>query len=214
MKNKILLSLGVLLLILTISCSSVSGIRDSFYEEYIMLDQKYTTGGSVMIVFYTISDEQFLFWCDTSATITDNGDTWDVDSPQTKAKGVNKATVTYGYYKYKPIERTYDDEGNELPVYMADLNLEPPTADDLPKSEHIGELMAVNPALAKPAIVSRRWMGVNYDAQCLVTESVKEMWVSGNLSIGDYVLVSFIEEVPNTEEKLIAIVTDKVYKSW
>lgn len=34
------------------------------------------------------------------------------------------------------------------------------------------------------------------------------------IEIGDYVLVSFIEEIPNTEERRIAIVTDKVYKSW
>ena len=34
------------------------------------------------------------------------------------------------------------------------------------------------------------------------------------IKIGDYVLVSFIEEMPNETERNIAIVTDKVYKSW
>jgi hypothetical protein len=32
--------------------------------------------------------------------------------------------------------------------------------------------------------------------------------------VGDYVVVSFIEEIPGTEEKLVAIITNKVFKSW
>jgi hypothetical protein len=214
MLRKLLLVLGALLLILTAACATVEGVKSSFCEEYVLLSQEYTTTGNVMIVFYRISDGLYFFWCDTSAIITDNGDTWDVDSPQVKAKGISKAIATYDYYKYKVIEPVYDDEGNPLPIYIADLNLEPPDADDLPKSEHIGKLIAVNTTATKPATVRRRWMEVNYDTQCLVTESIKEMWIAGNLSIGDYILVSFIEEMPNTTEKNIAIVTDKVYESW
>lgn len=84
----------------------------------------------------------------------------------------------------------------------------------LPTSEHIGKLMAVNTALAKPATVRRRRYGVNYDFQCLVTESIKNMWLAGDLSVGDYIVVSFIEEIPETEEKLVPIITGKVFKSW
>lgn len=120
----------------------------------------------------------------------------------------------WGYYKDKVIQRQYDDEGNELPLYLADLDLEPITVDDLPKSEHIGRLKAINPAQAKPATVTRRFMGQDYDVACLATQSVKELYQAGDIQIGDYVLVSFIEEIPNTIERHIAIVTDKVYKSW
>lgn len=120
----------------------------------------------------------------------------------------------WGYYKDQYIERQYDEGGMELPLYLADLTLEPITADDLPKSEHIGKLIAVDSSLSKPATVRRRWMEVNYDVNCLVTQSVAELYQAGQIEIGDFVLVSFIEEHPNTEEKLIAIVTDKVYKSW
>ena len=82
------------------------------------------------------------------------------------------------------------------------------------KSEHIGKLLSVNPSLAKPAVVRRRFYGENYDVNCLVTQSVKDMFQAGDLQVNDYVLVSFIEEIPNTTERKIAIVTDKVFESW
>lgn len=120
----------------------------------------------------------------------------------------------WGYYKDKYIERQYDEEGMELPLYMDDLDVEPITAVDLPSSEHIGKLISVDSSLAKPAVVRRRFYGQNYDVKCLVTQSVAELYQNGALQVGDYVLVSFIEEIPDTEERLIAIITDKVYKSW
>lgn len=84
----------------------------------------------------------------------------------------------------------------------------------LPSSEHIAKLKSVDTANARPAIVTRRFVGENHDVACLVTQSVAELYQAGQIEIGDYVLVSFIEEIPDTEEKLIAIVTDKVYKTW
>lgn len=87
-------------------------------------------------------------------------------------------------------------------------------AGDLPKSQHIGILKAVNPALAKPATVTRRYLGLNYDIQCLVSQSAVDMWQTGDLQVGDYVIVSFITETPGTEERDIAILVDKVYPSW
>ena len=87
---------------------------------------------------------------------------------------------------------------------------------DLPVSEHIGKLIAVNPSLAKPATIRRRFMGKDYDINCLVTQNIVNMWTSNpkQLNIDDFVLVSFIEEIPNTTERQVAIVTDKVYQSW
>lgn len=86
----------------------------------------------------------------------------------------------------------------------------------LPISEHIGKLISVNPSQAKPAMVRRRFHGKNYDVNCLVTQNIVNMWTSNpkQLNVDDFVLVSFIEEIPNTEEREIAIVTDKVFKSW
>lgn len=169
---------------------------------------------TAMIVFYTIADEMFLFWSDTDATIKDKGDRWDVHSNQGNWNGVSKDTATYDYYKWKEITLIYDEEGFEIPQYMADLDLEPMDASGLPRSQHIGVLKAVNPALAKPATVTRRYHGVNYEVQCLVSQSVVDMWQTGKLEVGDYVIVSFIDEIPNTAEFNLAIVVDKVFPSW
>ncbi|MFC1924290.1 hypothetical protein ACFLXA_02870 [Chloroflexota bacterium] len=94
------------------------------------------------------------------------------------------------------------------------LNLLDFTENELPCSEHIGKLVAVNPSLAKPATIRRSFMGVDYDIKCVVTQSVKDQFQSGALKVNDYVLVSFIEEIPNGIERNIAVVTDKIYKSW
>lgn len=166
-----------------------------------------TTG--TIYVFYKIEDGTFLFWCDANAQIIDNGDSWDVISDQIVAGGVNKSKVAYEIYRAEPLPTT--GTGNTT---VDDLELETPTGIDLPHSQHIGELTAVNPSLAKPATVVRRYMGVNYDVQCLVSQSVVNMWLSGQLQVGDFVIVSFIDEIPGTTEVNLAIVVDKVYKSW
>ena len=49
---------------------------------------------------------------------------------------------------------------------------------------------------------------------CLATQNVVNLWQGGQIAIGDWVIVSFIDEIPNTVERHIAIVTDKVYESW
>jgi len=178
------------------------------------LDTTVVVEGNIMAVFYLKADEQVLFWV-TDAQIIDTGDgKWDVYGDPHGVGGVSQELVGYGLYQYQEIEKVYDEYGEELPIYLDDLDLQPITADDLPHSEHIGKLTAVNTALARPATVTRKYMGVTYDVQCLVTQSVVNMWIADDLNIGDYVLVSFIDEIPNTTELNIAVVTDKIYKSW
>jgi hypothetical protein len=213
MKNRILIGLGILLLVGAIACG---GIFSPLWDSLVYAEQQHnTTSSNIMIVFYTIEEGQYLWWCDLSAEIIDNGNgTWDVLSPQITASGINQALITYGYYQFKSIEPEYDEEGNSLLIYMDDLDLQPPAADDLPHSQHIGKLTAVNTALARPATVTRKWHGMTFDVQCLVSQSVVNMWIADTLNVGDYVIVSFIEEIPDTEEVNIAIVVDKVYESW
>jgi len=212
MKNKFLIALAILFIISLFGCNNPTTSFQNPYESFVVFTS--STEGGVMLVFYIIEDEQYLFWCDESATIIDNGDTWDVISDQHIARGVNKATVTYDVFKYKPIEPVYNDEGNPITLYLSDLNLESPTANDLPHSEHIGKLMAVNATAARPATVRRKFMGTTYDVNCLVTQEVKDEYQAGKIQLGDYVIVSFIDEIPDTEEVNIAIVTGKVFESW
>ena len=89
-------------------------------------------------------------------------------------------------------------------------------AEGLPDSEHPAKLIAVNPALAKPATVRRWHGGIAYDVNCLVSQNIVDMWLANpkELNIGDWVLVSFLDELTATDEKHIAIVTDKIFESW
>lgn len=84
----------------------------------------------------------------------------------------------------------------------------------LPKSQHIAKVAGINPDNAKPVTVTRKHNGVLYYYNCFVTQSVADQFTSGDVGVGDYVVISYISEYPDGEERDITIVTDKVYKSW
>lgn len=208
MKRRILIGLGVLAMIVVLACGVAI-----FSANNVGIAEAKLTGSDGMIVFYkpvgsgNITNE-YLFWCQLEGTeIIDQGDKWDVYSEQGTWVGVNKAVVAYGYYRYKKIASDYSGS-------IDDLNLQPLGGMELPKSQHIGVLTAVNPALARPATVTRKYEGQLYDVQCLVTEDIVAMWQAATLQIGDYVIVSYIDEIPETQEIGVAIVTDKIYESW
>jgi len=170
--------------------------------------------GNVMAVFYKRDNEQVI-GAYSNAVITDNGDgTWDVEGREGSLGGVNQELVTYGLYQYQKIDKLYDEEGYELPQYLSDLDLQPITGDDLPHSEHIGKLIAVDTQAAKPATIRRWYLGQTFDIKCLVTQAIVNMWTADEINVDDWVLVSFIDEIPNTTERHVAIVTDKIYPSW
>ena len=205
MRNRVLTILGTVLLVFTVACGSFT---PAMWSSIALASEVPTDDSGIMIVFYTIDNDLYRFWCDLTADIIDNGDgTWDVYSPQVVAKGVNQAVIDYDYYHYEPIPHGYNGT-------VAALNLPPPTADDLPHSQHIGKLVNVNPALPRPATVTRKWHGMTFDIQCLVSQTVVDMWIADTLNIGDFVVVSFIDEIPDSEEVNLAIVVDKVYDSW
>lgn len=120
----------------------------------------------------------------------------------------------WGCYEDEVIERQYDDNDIELPLYLTDLDLQPIVGHYLSSSIHVGKLKAIDVTKAKPVTITRRYLGQDYDVECLVTQSVVELYQSGKIIVGDFVLISFVEEVPNTVEIRVAIVIDKVYKSW
>ena len=165
-----------------------------------------------MIVLYLKDTNQFLQAIPDFPVVKEEGNKLLFDNGQVIINGLTKAG--YAYYPDQLITIPKDDEGADIPITLEELNLIPMSADTLPVSEHIGMLISVTPANAKPAIIRRRFWGENYDINCLVTQSVAELYQAGKIQVGDYVLVSFIEEMPNETERNIAIVTDKVYRSW
>lgn len=208
MKKLLVIGLGLVLLG-AISCAPLSAIFDNTPLYAAEAANEVSVSGNIMAVFWKIADGKVVLWC-YDAKIMDMGDgTWDIEGKGITANGVNQTTIDYGLYQYQdlpnPLSTTY---------YIGDLTLQAITADDLPHSQHIGKLVNVNPTLAKPATVTRKWHGITFDIQCLVSQTVVDMWIADTLNIGDYVIVSFIDEVPDSEEVNLAIVVDKVYQSW
>ena len=61
----------------------------------------------------------------------------------------------------------------------------------------------------KPIRVTRVWDEKEYSVNCFVTEAVKDQYLSGDISIGDYVLVEFLEDRADR-----AVVFAKVLETW
>jgi len=70
-------------------------------------------------------------------------------------------------------------------------------------------LDSVNVAAVKPATVRRIWQGTDYVLDCYITQHVKDEWLAGNIAIGDYVLVEYLDQDPDK-----AGVVAKVVKTW
>lgn len=75
------------------------------------------------------------------------------------------------------------------------------------QSTHIAQLVSIDVGKARPAKVKQVWEEREYFHDCFVTETIKEMYVAGNIQIGDYVLVFF-------DDRGEQLVTEKIYKSW
>lgn len=86
--------------------------------------------------------------------------------------------------------------------------------DEPPHSQHIGKVVSIDVTKARPVKVARKWRGTTFNADCLVTQNIVTLYQAGKIQIDDYVIVSFIDEIPDTQEVNLAIVVDKVFKSW
>jgi len=132
---------------------------------------------------------------------------------------IDPARVDYTFYANQIFEIPVECDAErlvcvEIPVTLQDLNLDPLSSGDLPFSTHYAVITSVDPGQAKPAEVTRRWHGQNFTYQALISETAKRLYLAGDLGIGDYVVVSFIEEHPNEQDFMIPIVLDKVVESW
>ena len=171
---------------------------------------------SLMLVLCLKADNQYLQSVRGPATFTVEGQKMYLEG-RVIVNDLNK--VGYSVYPYKRIQPKYEldvefDELIEVPQYMDELGLEAITASDLPHSQHIAKLTGIYPTRARPATVTRRFLGETYQVDCLVSQSVRDMYQSGDLAIGDYVIMSFIDEIPDSQEYNLAVIVDKVWESW
>ena len=93
---------------------------------------------------------------------------------------------------------------NQLPIVYEEP--ESPETEP-PHSSHVSIINAIDTAKARPVKVKRVWQGKDYFYDCLVAESVKDQYVAGNITIGDYVIVHF-DDIGEQ------VVTAKIFKSW
>jgi len=95
----------------------------------------------------------------------------------------------------------------EFNSYMASLPVIPLTIADLPKSNVAVILKSVG-ADNKSAVITRTWMGVDYDIPCGIAYSIlKEFSVSPKkINIGDTVILTYLEHGDN---EMLPVITDK-----
>jgi len=209
MRRIVAVIVAVALLLGVVACTGLN--IGSYFGAIPLLAAEMVVPSEYMAVFYWGENETAVFWC-TNAVIDeveiDGEPMYDITSPQITTT-VSMLTMCYGIYEYK-----------ELPdlsagtYYLDDLELTPVAIDELPWSDHIARLRAVNPSRVKPVQVRRFYKGETYDIWCLVRQNVVNEWIAGDLEIGDWVTVSYIEEMPNATEYHVAVVTGKIYESW
>ena len=88
----------------------------------------------------------------------------------------------------------YTDEPEPIP--------EPPPP---PLCTHWAKVDSLDLTKQKPITVKRTWHGREYQVDCYVTENIKDQYQAGNIAIGDYVIVEFLDD-----DAAKAVVTAKV----
>lgn len=76
-------------------------------------------------------------------------------------------------------------------------------------STHWARVESISLGEEKPIRVKRTWDGREYTVDCYVTETVKDQYQAGDIAVGDFVLVEFLEDSADK-----AIVIAKVYQTW
>jgi len=78
-----------------------------------------------------------------------------------------------------------------------------------PLCTHWAIIDSIDLALEKPVKVRRTWQGREYKVDCYVTENIKDQWQAGDIVVGDFVLVQFLDDMADR-----AVVFSKVLKTW
>lgn len=78
-----------------------------------------------------------------------------------------------------------------------------------PLSTHWAIIDSINLGSEKPVRVKRTWEGVEYTVNCYATENIKDQYLAGDIAVGDYVMVEFLDDDPDR-----AVVFAKVFKTW
>lgn len=92
---------------------------------------------------------------------------------------------------------------------IANGYMEPPPEPTPPLCTHWARIAEINLETEKPVRVKRTWNGKEYQVNCYVTENIKDQYLAGDIVVGDFVLVQFLEDSADR-----AVVFAKVFKTW
>lgn len=105
--------------------------------------------------------------------------------------------VNQGYVKY-----------NQYEPWMLP-RIPPPPPVELRMSLHEAQITAINTALVRPITATVHQDGNQFPIDCFVTQDLVDAFQAGNLAVGDWVLIYFID---HREDKAIA--QQKIFKTW
>ena len=74
---------------------------------------------------------------------------------------------------------------------------------------HWAQIDSFNPSLAKPIQVTRTWQGRSLQTRCFVTQAIKDAFQAGDLAVGDFVLVLFVDG-----DRDLPLAVSKILKTW
>jgi len=163
-----------------------------------------------MIVLYLKNNNQFLQAVKGFPELKEGANKLYIEVNGVWKVAINDLTKA-GYKEYpdQGITIPRDEEGNELPITLAELNLRDFEALDLPTSQHLARIKSIDVTKAKPMTVTRTYQGIDFDIPCVVTQNIKDQYVEGKIQVGDIVIVAYCDERIDD-----AIVQSKVFKSW
>ncbi|MBA7658257.1 hypothetical protein ES703_66206 [subsurface metagenome] len=78
-----------------------------------------------------------------------------------------------------------------------------------PLCTHWARIDSFHPGEVRPMRVKRTWNEKEYTVDCFVTQTIKDQYLAGDVAVGDFVLVHFLEDDADR-----AVVIAKVFKTW
>lgn len=102
-----------------------------------------------------------------------------------------------------------DIEGNVIGTEPSINSMQPVIVPQLRMSLHEARIISFDTEAVKPVKTKLIQDGNEFDVDCYVTQDLVDAYQAGDLKVGDWVLVYFIDQ---REDKAIA--QQKIFKTW
>lgn len=218
LRTGVMLGMAVILLVACIlGCTGSSVIWEHQQVLAVEIDSPVfqTREGFSMLVFYDRDTNYFIQAVKGTHTFeVIGGKIYMDDNPEPIINDTTQIGWELYPEQYFELPTIWDEQIGPIPVdiTLEDLGLRGFVAGDLPQSGHYVRLDAVYPSAILKAEVSRYFYGAWYSGiRCLVTLSIYNNYVAGDIQIGDYLWAYYTNDPRlGYENEEIPIVVDKV----